>query len=147
MHSHSKIYSEDTGEGHIFIAPWAYNSITQGTWTFLSSSNSLFYFLYTNTSAAIHDQIDYMVYLSKGTYTFRSYYRTDTDNGICAFWLDYISQGWIDANAAASTMNLWTIANIVVTSSNLHTVSLHLQGKTGTQYRWEFTHIFLFRTA
>lgn len=153
MQGHSKLYSQDTGEGHIFVPAWAYNSVTQGTFTFLASSTSLFYFLLSNDTAdAINDRINYKLYLSPGTYTFRCYHRKNTNGGIVTLALDstaapYVEYGTADFNAAASVNNLWTIADIPISEGELFNVMLLTKGTTSGTYAFWFSHFTFFRTA
>ncbi len=149
MQDHSKKYSIDYGSGVTIVPPWAYNSITQGTWTLVSASGHIFYFYWGNdTTNAQNDQVDYKVYLSKGTYQFDCWYRKGADRGICSLLIDTVSQGTQDMGGVAAAMQLWTISNIVIAASGIKNVALKVTDKSaGSDYIAQFTHFTFTRTA
>ena len=66
--STKNIEQSDSGDGSILIFPWAYSAIAQGTWAFATTDTIAYNGYFYNTSNAQGDQLNFKVWLSKGTY-------------------------------------------------------------------------------
>jgi len=136
------------GEG--FITPfWAMpSSVTAGKWSLVSSTSYIMYNGFYQVNDADLAQINFDVWLSKGTYTFSMCYLTDPATAICDVLIDGVSKGTIDTYGVGTVYNsLGTVANIVITTSGKHSLSLKVNGKSGSHYYLVISTFVLYRTA
>lgn len=147
----AKLASGLNGEGHITISPNNYNAIIQGTWTFAIAANHFLNGTFSQAAGAQNDEINYKVYLAKGTYKIRSLHYESSNRGIMNFLLDGTLVGTIDTyNVAGSVFNqMKETSTFVVTESGLKTLSLKMATKhaSATAYDVSFQQITLIRTA
>ena len=140
----------DPGEGHITILTWHYSGITQGTWVFSKEDGSLLNGFYYNETNAQNDRIDYKAYLAAGTYTVSLLYKKLAGAAIITVLIDGVSVGTVDAYGGTVYNNLGTIANVVIASSGLKTISLKAATRNAsntTGWGLFVSSIALFRTA
>jgi hypothetical protein len=119
----TKLIQPDYGEGTITILPWAYSTITAGTWTVAISSAYVPNFTFYNSSNAINDQINYKVTLAAGAYEVIVVGFQTTSVASVNVLLDNVSVGFFDMYGASSANGKWTIGLSVLTTG-IHTLSL-----------------------
>jgi len=112
----------DIGEGTILIFPWAYSSITQGTWALSVTTTYIHNYIYYNSSNAIGDQIDYKLILSAGDYTIALYGYQAATLGAVNLSLDSVIFGTIDFYGAEAH-GAWNVGFNVLTTG-IHTLSV-----------------------
>lgn len=148
----ARIPGSISGEGHIFIVPFAYVSIGQGTWVWWADVASAFYgsgFWYNSTHAD-GDEISYKVYLAKGTYTLGVMGITDVDCGIIDIYIDAAEEASFDLYSDPQIPNVWfTQAGITVGTSGLLTLKVLVDGKhaSSNNHFCKINAIILWRTA
>lgn len=135
------------GEGHIFILGSNYNAIVQGSWAInidvTTYLNGYFY-----NSGANGDKISFQVYLDAGTYTLRMLCDRNTDKGIVTFDIDGTDVATFDTYNASVQLNYaMSQTGITVASAGLKTLSVRLNGKTGSGYLLYLICLALWRTA
>ena len=143
-------YTELTGEGFITVWPWNYSAIIAGTWAWGDNTNQMYDGAWYDSSTADQDQIDYIVSLAAGTYTFSVLTITSNAYGIMDVLIDGASVGTIDLYTLAAAYNvIKTITGIVVATSGLKTISILANGKNGSSsdYTLTYNNFVLFRTA
>ncbi len=141
---------KDSGGGHITIALHAYSSVVQGTWAYILNNAQFCRGYYNNSSDADGDQLDYKVYLSKGTYSLALLVRTGSQRPILEFLVDGVSVGTLDMYSAGQVYNVvLTLTDIVISKSALSTLSLKVNGQhaSSTGYLLLLTTLSLYRTA
>ena len=141
----------DTGEGHITFFGNSFYDDVKGVWALLSdTSYIMFSYLSNTTTHAVNDQIDYYIWLSKGTYTLSVMGATTSNSGIATYLLDDVSQGTLDWYSAGTVQGvLKTIASLVVTKSKNYKFSIKMattNGSSGDYYHYMASFAF-FRTA
>lgn len=122
-----------SGDGHITILPWSYDSITAGTWvTGQTATQILQSSIYTSTETQ-NDEIVYKVYLTGGTYRFFFLGSNGPSSGIINLYLDATLTGTIDLYAAGQTENnLEQITGIVVATAGLYSLKIKMATKNAT---------------
>jgi len=138
------------GEGHIVILPSSYSAINQGTWAWVQSAAHLFNAYWNNTSAADADEIDYKVYLAKGTYTLAVLGGDGPSLGIIDIDIDGVEVASFDLYDAGWTVfQMDTQASISIAAAGLKTLTLRVDGKNGSSsgYNTLINCIALWRTA
>lgn len=134
----TNIIAKDMGEGSITILPWAYSGITQGTWAFLINSAYSYNGYWYNSTAAVNDQIDYKVWLSKGHYAVGLLTQVGTTLAQTQVLWNGVLVGAIDPYAPSSNalMEWLGLPNLLeATSTGLGTLSLKaLTGYNNYQY-------------
>lgn len=138
------------GVGHITILPINYEAIVQGTWTLYVFTDQVLNHVWYNSTAAINDEINYKVYLAKGTYTLRMLGRTYDSAGIMDVQID---------GGSIASFDWWTLANIpnvmksdtgnVIATPGLKTLTLKISAKNAeaAAYGCNVSYIALWRTA
>ncbi len=129
----------------IDILPWAYSSITQGTWVFQIVTTFWMRGELYNSSNALNDQIDYLFSSSAGVYSFNLSINRYLNRGIMTTYVDGNSISVYDLNTTNGTWIL-VIPDITLTAGQ-HTLSLKATGKTGTGYYLGFASFKILRTA
>ncbi len=127
MQGNKNITHKDTGDGLITIMPWAYSSVTQGTWAIATNVSYYWNGVFYNSTNAAGDQINYKVWLTKGVWqcsmgVLPSY----TSAANITVQLDSVYQGQMDYYNSSA---YWQGINgpVVATSTGLHTLSLIAQ--------------------
>lgn len=137
--------------GHYNIPLQDYNAIVAGSWVLNPSPDSIYcILLMTGGAAAVGDEINYLIYLAKGTYTLRSVMETNNNEGIIQVKLDSTVVDTIDMYSAANTYNVVkTTTGIVVSTSGMKTLTLYLSSKNGasSNYFTKFNLIGFWRTV
>jgi hypothetical protein len=138
----------NTGEGYVTILGNQYSYITQGNWIVSYNVAYSMYAICLNNTNAQNDQVDYYIWLSKGTYTL-DLFQTQGAMGICTYYLDSVSLGSLDWYNASSVYGVKkSIASISVTTSGRHTLSIKVTGHTTTANYYAYLHsLSMFRTA
>ena len=139
----------EQGQGHILIFPGRMAYVTQGRWISLSNTAYSMYTMVYNASQIQNDQIDYWVWLSKGTYTL-SLWQTLGNMGICTYYLDGSSLGSIDwYSGSASYGYRQEITGILVATSGRKVFSIKVTNKNASSsYYYACLHSMAFyRTA
>ena len=143
----------DSGEGHITIRGINYNAIIQGTWAIVSYPGLTAFgdYAWSNQgSSNINDELEYKIYLAKGTYTFRAITFNQSQGGIIHVRIDGTEVGTFDTYIGGSACNVVNdITSITVAGSGLVTLSVKVASKNGSAsaYRFNFAHMALWRTA
>jgi len=138
------------GEGHIFLYPFAYSAINQGTWVVNVQASYLLNADMYNTTSADGDEVDFQAYLAAGTYTLLLIASKSTDRAIGDIDIDGGEVASFDLyNAIFVGNNLLRQAAIAVATSGLKTITYRAHGKNGasTDYVAAFQAIVLWRTA
>lgn len=105
------------GEGHITVNANQYSYVTQGSWGYASGVDFPMFTCIYNPSDTQNDQIDYFIWLAKGTYTLSVLGRTGTVRPIATYMIDGVSIGTLDWYAAATDYSvIQTITNISITT-------------------------------
>ena len=140
---------KDTGEGTIMFQPWAYSSITQGTWVVGVNTSYTYNGYYYNSSNSLADQIDYKAWLSKGYYALVLEAEIGSSLGIVGILLDGTVQSSIDFfDAGLVYRNSYGAQEVLyVPTSGVHTVSFKLISKhpTASGYYMVFNSFELLR--
>ena len=124
--------STDPGEGHVNIDPYAINATIQGTWAVAIDpvcwqNGNLGNF----ASHAINDEVNYKIYLAKGTYNLSVlFYRAD-NRGILTFSTEDGTLGTVDMYGVSAPNIRGTITGIVVPNSGIKTLSVKIASKNG----------------
>jgi hypothetical protein len=140
-----------SGEGG-FSLDYLNPSVINGTWEVVYSVSVYPYtWLIRNGSAvqaANGNEINYDVFLSKGTYKLIIYFWKSSDFGILDVYYDGVEVGSQDCYAAGSSMDKVEITGITGTGEN-STIRLVVDGKNGSSadYRVWITGIILQRTS
>lgn len=145
---------EDVGHGHITILPHAFDSITQGDWTFVVSASQVLNGWFANSGGsppqADLDQINYKVFLAKGTYTVSILTLTFSTGAFLELIVDGVSQGTTDLYTASTIFNIKrNFSGIVITTSGLVDINLKVNGRNASATDWfvALSSLSLFRTA
>ena len=129
----------------------SYNSVTQGTWAYLSNASYYDYtIMYNGGSLANGDEIVYNVHLSAGTYTLEVTCNKGDAAGIMKVYLDTTVIATNDLYAAAvSNGNRLTTTAIAVASNGMYSLKMKVEGKNAasTGYALNFSTISMWRTA
>ena len=141
-------YGVALGEGHITILPWNYSSITSGTWTFAMNTAQIFAGTFGCDNAQ-NNQLNFLVYMAAGTYTFKVCYIRDPSCAILTLLIDAASVGTIDFYGTAAYNQVGSITDISITTSGLKTVSFKNATRNGSATSWYLptSSAVLFRTA
>jgi len=135
-----ELIHKDTGDGLIIILPWAYHSITQGTFAYSASTAEYFNGGYYNSTNAEGDQIDYKVWLSKGVWQLSlGFCNSYVYSAMYLILLDSVLQGQIDPYDCRGMY--WGGMNgpLYVPSTGIHTLSLKAwRGIAGNDYRYMY---------
>lgn len=142
------------GGGHITLLPWNYNSIGQGTWAFALPSppaptGQIFELDWENgASHAGGDNFTLEVYLAAGTYTLRLIGYKKHDRGILDIDIDAVEVASFDEYNSSEVLNaIFTQTGIVVATPGLKTITVRVDGKSGTNYYVNISTLTLWRTA
>ena len=130
----TNLVHRDTGDGSILIWPWAYSSVTAGTWVFGISSAYNYYGFLQNSGTA-NDQIDYKVWLSKGYWNVALATPAHASMGIISLLLDSTVEASLEPVSSGSIISGFK-RDIYVSTTGLHTISLKVTigGTSGTSY-------------
>jgi len=143
-------HDTDIGEGHINILPLSYDSIGQGAWSWYKESNYILNGLFVNGSNADGDNINYKIYLDKGTYTLLYISNTNNNYGIAGIYIDEAHIVNFDCYSTALAI---TVSNkqtdIVITTSGIKTLKVKINGKNqaSSDYFAAIEYIALWRTS
>jgi len=118
----TNLVHKDTGDGTIVIFPWAYSSITAGTWVASVSASYNFNGFYYNSSNAINDQIDYKAYLTKGVWSTTLIVPNVGNMGKVHLLLDSDTQSVLEPHTIGSLVIGFPNA-LYVPTTGLHTLS------------------------
>ncbi len=137
------------GEGHITFFPFNNHSVVGGTWEFNMTTSQLMNYRYLNTPPVDGDELNFKVFLSAGTYTFKLVGVRDTNKGILELTFDGIPKGTIDLYGTFSWNYQATITGATVSTSGVKDVNLRLNGKnaSSSNYSTHLTSLALWRTA
>jgi hypothetical protein len=126
------------------------STVVQGTWV-LQCITSAFHNMYiVNTSNASGDEIDFPVYLPKGTYRIDVFYSKYDNHGILKIYVDSTLVLSADQyKAAPETWNNNTNANFTLTTSGLKTIKCLVNTRNGSAVGWyiPMTSLSIVRTA
>jgi len=119
------------------INPAFYDSIGQGTWIIGVDSIVQWNAVWRNSSLADGDNISYKVYLTAGTYTFYSLFKTYSGAAIMDIDIDGVEVASFDGYSAGIVANvLFSQPNIVVAESGVKTVRLRVDGRHASSTGW-----------
>lgn len=143
------VIGSQAGEGHIVLLPPS-STVIQGTWVWNAYASQLAGFAYNNITWALDDEIDFLLWLAAGTYTFQLFGCTDGNSGIAEVSLNAAVIGSLDFYSAAMTYNVKkTIAGAAVATSGLYTLKLRMHTKNGAalHYWLALSFVEAWRTA
>lgn len=145
----TNLIHKDTGDGTILILPWNYSSITQGTWSIVISSAYWYNAYFFNSSNALNDQIDYKIYVPRGTYTV-SFLGLIANYGYIGLLLDSVLVAALDTYGSSTVIcglgRAWPDP-IFVSTTGVHTLSFKIigSGVLGATYYFLPTHLLVQR--
>jgi hypothetical protein len=131
-HSSPTAITEEWGEGHIIVPILWPESVTQGQWGYSPNAAYITNTIFYNVGYADLDQVNYSIWLSKGTYSLSVIYVQNTNTAIIDFLLDSVSLGTQDAYGAANYTALKTFTGIVVSKSKKYSFSIKANGKNAS---------------
>jgi len=150
----TKKYHDDNtisdSQGRVEIAPFAYSSIGQGTFSFwIQDINIPFAYVFRNTSTADGDNISYDIYLDAGTYTLRILHMRYGSAGILDVDIDGVEVASFDLYRATYAVTLSTETSISIATAGRKTLRLRIDGKhaDSSDYAMYIIWISLWRTA
>lgn len=137
------------GGGAQNIFPCFTNSLVSGTWVWASSVNYIFHFAFYNSSNADGNQVNYKVYLSKGTYTLKVLWNRGTSQGIVDVYIDAVEVDSWDNYGTTLNNQTHTKTDIEIRSAGVKTLSFQVDGRhaSSSGYYFTFQMISLYRTA
>lgn len=142
-----------SGEGHINIFGFMYDSVVAGTWTFRDCdafSTAFGRYLVWNQTGAQNDEVIYKIYLAAGTYTLKLFCLKASDCAIATFKLGTTTIATLDMYDAGVVSNaVLTQTNISVATSGCYDLHLSMATKNAASsaYNIVFSHICMYRTA
>lgn len=142
--------TSEGAEGHITILPWDYNAVVQGTWVIYVDSTQIMNGNIQNSTQANGDELNYKVFLVKGTYTLQIVACKISAAPILKFYLDGVEKMAVDLYSAADVQNFVTATTgIAVATNSLRTISVKADGKNAgsSAYKIKLSSIALWRTA
>lgn len=136
------------GDGAIKLMPWAYNSITAGTWAFQSITCLGHYEqAILNASGANNDEINWKAYLSAGTYTIKVLTMNHNQGGTINVEIDGSNKGSTGTYNAGNQYNqVHTYTGITVSAAGIVDIGIKASADNG-QYKLYISGIVLYRTA
>lgn len=138
------------GEGHITILPVAYDSIVQGTWQVRIHADDYIGKFDNSAAHADGDELDFKVFLAKGTYTLLLIATRYLNSGIVDFDIDDSEVASFDTYFGPTDRNYrFTQTSINVATSGLKTLRMRIDGKNASSGGYViFSHLIaLWRTA
>lgn len=130
MPIHNPAAAAEESWGPFFVPPLPYSAIIQGTWTVSSNVSQIFTSFFLNTTHNDLDELNYLVYLSAGTWQLDFVTIKNSDQGIAKIYIDANLVLTYDKYAAAAAFNqVATAAGIVIAASGTKTIRLLIDGK------------------
>jgi len=140
------------GEGHILILPVNYSAIVQGTWVIPAGAVQGAPKIFINTTQAINDEVNYLLFLAVGAYIGRMIYRTDVGYGRLFARIETATpfiNGLEGYSAVLADDNALTTDPFTITVSRLYTMRVYSNTKhaSSTGYGMGITSLGLWRTS
>lgn len=132
------------------LAPVSADSVGQGSWGVIQSSQAVYGVVNYNPSAANGDNATWDVALAAGTWTLTYVYFKNPGYGITQVFVDGTQVGSnIDGYAASNTSATLSITGITLASSGIHAVKVAVNGKnaSSTGYAMAVSGFLFTRTA
>lgn len=120
------------GEAKIALHLIDYLTIGQGTWAWAVNAAHPLCGYWANTSNADADNLEYGVYLAKGTYRICTWHGTGPSLGILKVDIDGVTKQTIDCYSAGWVIGVRTVeAAIAIATAGFFPVTVKLDGKNG----------------
>lgn len=133
----------------IYISPWFYDSVIQGTHEIFLSEGLARNAVYLNAPPADGDGLQYKMYMSAGTYTCKALVQKFTTRPIVKVKIDGVTVATWDLYGSLQQNYIFTEAGIVVSSSGVKTIQFVADGKNPSSgnYQYAFSELVFYRTA
>lgn len=120
-------------EGPIFLSPWFYDSVGQGTWIIgaYDALNIRGSWL-ANSSNANGDNVSYKAYMAAGTYTLKVVAVTSPEQGIVDYKIDGVEVASFDWYSAGTIRNVIKTQGFVIAEAGVKTIQVIINGKNGS---------------